>query len=101
MGIPLYETDVVNSAECINCMKCVTACPRGNTTYAIANNDVRPLLISVVSDAVILGSYYSADLAVNAAGNNLTTISQTTDQLAAVNKLYNDGTYEGTGTGFR
>jgi len=101
MGIPLYETDVINSAECINCMKCVTACPRGNASYAIASNDVRPLLVSAVSVAVILGSYYSVDLAVNAAGNNFTTISQTTDQLTSVNKLYNDGTYEGTGTGFR
>ena len=100
MGIPLYSADVVKSAECINCLKCLTVCPRHNTAYTIAQNDVRPLLVSAVSIAVMTGSYYTADFAINAAGNNITSVSQTGESIS-VNKLYKDGTYQGTGTGFR
>ena len=32
MGLQLYKKNVVTSAECIDCMNCVTICPRKNVT---------------------------------------------------------------------
>lgn len=95
MGIPLYEMEEVKSVECINCMQCVSVCPRGNTTYAVAKKDVQPLIISAVSVAVMTGSYYTVYNA--AAGIAGTTGASVEQQLS----LYKDGTYTGTGTGFR
>ena len=100
MGIALYKTDVVNSAECINCMKCVTVCPRHNTTYTIAKNDVRPLLVSAVSVAIMTGSYYTSDYVINAASNSNTESNQTSET-TSTNQIYNDGIFQGTGIGFR
>ncbi|HEX3038105.1 MAG TPA: 4Fe-4S binding protein, partial [Oscillospiraceae bacterium] len=53
MGIPLYKKEVVNSGECINCMKCVSACPRGNTSFTVVKEDVRPLLVGTATVAVM------------------------------------------------
>lgn len=102
MGIPLYKYETVSSTECINCMKCIEVCPRSNTDFTIAGSDVRPLLAGTAAVAVMTGMYYSDYYIVMNAGNNgnISTISQTS-QSAAENKLYRDGTYEGTGSGFR
>ncbi|BCN29911.1 FMN-binding protein [Anaeromicropila herbilytica] len=98
MGIPLYKYDEVSSPECINCMKCVSSCPRNNTSYSVAKKDVRPLMAGCVSFAVMTGIYYVGNITASANGGN-TTISSTSTNNA--NSLYNDGTYEGSGTGFR
>ena len=100
MGIPLYKMDVVNSGECIDCMKCITACPRGNATFTVAKSDVRPLIAGVVTVGIITGTYYTATFAVNTTSDSSTTTSQTS-KFEVENKLYNDGTYQGVGTGYR
>ncbi|MBW7573217.1 4Fe-4S binding protein [Caproiciproducens faecalis] len=103
MGIPLYKMDVVSSGECINCMKCITSCPRGNADFAIAKKDIRPLMAGVATVATMTGIYYTGDFTVNAAEittGNTTTVSQTSPS-ATENQLYKDGTYQGSGTGFR
>lgn len=99
MGIPLYQMDSVNSGECINCMKCVTACPRGNTDFSIGEEDVRPLLAGVGTVAVMTGIYSTGNLTVQATGQTFSEVSGS--QASAVNRIYKDGTYEGSGTGFR
>jgi polyferredoxin len=101
MGIPLYKMDEVSSGECINCMKCVTACPRGNTDFTIAQKDVRPLMASAAAVAAITGMYYTGSFTMNTSVPNTVTVSGETGQSASANKIYNDGTYEGTGSGFR
>ena len=68
MGIPLYKMETVNSGECIHCMKCISACPRNNTRFTIAQNDVRPLIAGVATVGVISGIYYTGGFAINAAG---------------------------------
>jgi len=100
MGIPLYKMDVVNSGECIDCMKCITACPRGNATFTVAKSDVCPLIAGVVTVGIITGTYYTATFAVNTTSDSSTTTSQTS-KFEVENKLYNDGTYQGVGTGYR
>ena len=99
MGIPLYEMDVVNSAECINCMKCISVCPRHNVSYTVAKKDVQPLIVSAVAVAVMTGTYYTTYSAMGLSGSNVSAAEQS--QTAVVNQIYQDGTYEGSGTGFR
>lgn len=132
MGIPLYKMDSVNSGECINCLKCVSACPRGNAKLTVAENDVRPLAAGAAAAAVMAGLYYAGNFAVNMAGiKTASAVSQT--QSAALSSKgsasseqgqsgssaaspssqngstaseksgvsYHDGTYQGTGSGFR
>jgi uncharacterized protein with FMN-binding domain len=99
MGIPLYKYDEVNSIECINCMKCVTACPRNNTSYAIAKKDVKPLVAGCASIAMMTGTYYVGTITANASGASTTISSQVATN--KTNTIYNNGTYEGSGIGFR
>ncbi|MEI6102108.1 MAG: 4Fe-4S binding protein, partial [Eubacteriales bacterium] len=63
MGIPLYKKESVHSGECIECLQCVSACPRHNINYHIAGSDVRPLVAGTLAAIVITGIYSTADLA--------------------------------------
>lgn len=116
MGIPLYKADSINSGECINCLKCVTACPRKNVSLSVAGEDVRPLVAGALTVAAMTSMYYTGTFAANASGASMpsTTVSSAQDTSGTdtpastassaqttVNKLYKDGTYEGSGTGFR
>jgi polyferredoxin len=42
MGIPLYKAEDVKSGECINCMKCVGVCLRGNAAPAAKKEQIAP-----------------------------------------------------------
>lgn len=110
MEIPLYQSDVISSGECIACMKCVSACPRKNVRFTVASKDAAPLVASVAAASVI-GLYYVGNIGVSAfdASSNRTVISDNlsssaseSDASASVPKSsdYADGTYTGTGTGF-
>lgn len=101
MGIPLYKTDVVNSGECIDCMKCVTACPRRNVTFKVSEKDVRPLVTSAAVVTAMTGLYYAGNIGMNTLG--IENVQVTSSQSTQTNSesLYKDGTYEGSGTGFR
>ncbi len=116
MGIPLYQTDIVNSGECIACMKCVSACPRSNVKFTVASRDAAPLVASVAA-ASVLGLYYLGNIGVSAFENsyNQTVVSDIVSTSTAVSAAqsipaasatltnasgYADGTYTGSGTGF-
>ncbi len=104
MGIPLYKTEEAASGECIQCMKCATACPRNNVTLTASEKDVRPVIAGVAAVSVMTGFYYVGTIGVNAAGLNDTSISiqsSQTTSLSSESGSYKDGTYEGTGTGYR
>ena len=58
MEIPLYKYDVIKSGECINCMQCITACPRKNITLTVCGDDVRPLIAGAAAVSVMTGFYY-------------------------------------------
>jgi len=100
MGIPLYKMETVKTGECINCMKCISACPRANATFAVADSDIRPLMAGVAAVGVITGIYYTNSFTMNTAAFSSMTAGQTADT-AAVSSRYKDGTYTGTGSGFR
>lgn len=99
MGIPLYKCDSVNSGECIDCMKCITACPRQNTKLEVSGKDTKPIIASVAVASVMTGLYYAGNIGVKAAGLSSTN-AVTSSQSTSVNNNYKDGTYEGSGTGF-
>jgi uncharacterized protein with FMN-binding domain/Pyruvate/2-oxoacid:ferredoxin oxidoreductase delta subunit len=100
MGIPLYQTDAVNSGECIHCMKCVTACPRKNVTVTVSEKDVRPLMAGAAVVSVMTGLYYAGNLGMSSAGINNVQVTSQSNQTTS-NKTYKDGTYQGSGSGFR
>jgi uncharacterized protein with FMN-binding domain len=100
MGIALNKTDVIRSGECINCFACVESCCRHNVTVKLA-----PPVAAACAAASIAGLYYVGNLLPAAA---TTTQTETTlSKLAAVSEAaedtgpYEDGTFEGSASGFR
>ncbi len=101
MGLPLYRSDTVNSGECIQCMACISACPRENITARIGKSDVAPLATGLAATAMMLGIYYVGNIATsNVQGADYSSM---VDQahIAEAEGLYTDGVYEGTATGYR
>ncbi|GKX68584.1 FMN-binding protein [Inconstantimicrobium mannanitabidum] len=100
MGLPLYKMQQVRGGECINCLKCTEVCPRKNTNANLLGEDVNSNLASTVALATMVGLYGGNKLGASVltkAGIASTTISSN----ASTAKTYKDGTYTGTGTGFR
>lgn len=120
MGIPLYQMDTVDSGECIGCMKCVSVCPRGNAGLSASGREIRPLAAGITAAAVLAGTYYTVDLSQNLAGGDRSvsagwsvssaaadsgslagTAAGSSESQTQPSGQYQDGTYHGTGTGFR
>lgn len=95
MGIPLYKYDKVTSGECINCFACVENCPRKNVKANPA-----PAVASAVSVVAISGLVYAGTVVSTSASQNVASGSGTTTESMAKGK-YTDGTYTGSGMGFR
>ena len=104
MALPLYKVESVCGGDCINCLKCIETCPRNNTKVNVLGENITPELASSVAIAAMVGLY-----AVNSLGgtvlakSGLTTATSTTVSTSAnsTSQKYTDGTYTGTGTGFR
>jgi polyferredoxin/uncharacterized protein with FMN-binding domain len=129
MGIPLYRMNEVKSGECINCFKCITACPRKNPQFEVSGNNLKPAIAGAVTVAAITGIYYIGSFSANALsqGPNIIQSASSKSQVsqssqsetsqsntanstqsktgnAIVSKTgnsYADGTYTGSGAGFR
>ena len=133
MSIPLYKHDKVESGECIDCLKCLNACPRGNVkadalaavSGTVAVTTVAGLytvgvipMTSVASNSqsvsateevettekqtISMGDFYNS-FEENENTENTTETTETTEETteAQSNGGFTDGTYTGTGTGFR
>lgn len=97
MGIALYKEDKVKSGECINCLQCVSKCPRKNVGFTVVEQDARPILAGALAVSVITGVYYAGSFATD----SFASASGSTVANSQTQKLYKDGTYQGSGTGFR
>lgn len=94
MGIPLYQQDKVTSGECIHCFACISKCPRKN-----AQINPAPAVASVVSVAAISSLMYVGNVASASSSGSYTIDSAAMSEL--LDGTYSDGTYTGTGSGFR
>ena len=104
MGIPLYKFNDIHGGECINCLKCVEICPRKNAGVNIMNTDVNPALASTAAIALFTGVYAINHVGALTLSKNITSktsITATVNTTKSVMQKYKDGTYEGSGTGFR
>lgn len=97
MGIPLYRSNVVRNAECIDCMSCVEICPRDNVTA-----NPKPAIAAAVAVVALTGMYFEGNIAANnaterriaAVANSLST------KQGAYAGSYTDGTYSGSAEGY-
>lgn len=95
MSVPLYRFDEVSSGECINCMKCTEICPNENIAA-----EMLPAVSGTLAVTAVAGLYYAGVLSYTPEAN--------TDRSAVYAQTeptseggYTDGTYTGTGKGFR
>lgn len=93
MGIHVSAYEKVKSGECINCIRCVDACP----AHAISSN-AQPVVAGAIATVGIAGLYYAGTvLPAQMAPVNFAVEMQSSTPSGA----YLDGTYTGTGQGFR
>lgn len=85
------EYNKVKSSECIDCFKCINSCPV-NALYTRYNEAIT----GSVAALTIAGLYYGGTLIAN---SNIT--NNNVNNPIITNGKYKDGTYYGTGTGYR
>lgn len=98
MGIPLYRTSVVTSAECIDCMNCVEICPRDNVSA-----NPKPAIAAAIAVVSLSGMYYAGNLAGSAAADRQTAAVATSvsGAMTASAGPFTDGSYTGVADGYR
>lgn len=104
MGLPLYEVESVRGGDCINCLKCIETCPRNNTQVNVLGENINPELASSVAIAAMVGLYAVNNLggtALAQSGSSKATSTTVSTSANSTSEKYMDGTYTGTGTGFR
>ncbi|WP_297419804.1 4Fe-4S binding protein [Clostridium sp.] len=106
MGLQLYKVDGVKGGDCINCLKCTEVCYRNNANVNVLGRDLDAKLTGSVAMATFLGIYGLTNFGGNAVTKsgivaNSNTISSSANSENSPSQTYKDGTYTGTGTGYR
>lgn len=103
MGLPLNKMNNVRGGECINCLKCVDICPRKNAQSNILGEDINPAIAGSVAIATLAGIYSINSFAgtILSENNKASLTSAVSSSDTNSSKKYKDGTYTGTGTGFK
>jgi uncharacterized protein with FMN-binding domain len=100
MGIDLYNREDIRGGECINCMRCVEVCPRKNTAYTIVGAKIKPIIAGACTVLLIAVIYNFGNLDTSIAKAN--TVTETiASQVVTQGTQYKDGTYQGSGIGFK
>jgi len=97
MGISLYRTNVVTSAECIDCMNCVEICPRDNVTA-----NPKPAFAAAIAVASLAGMYYAGNIAGTVVSNQqVAALSESLSTVSSANAgPFTNGTYNGSAAGY-
>ncbi|HWT27652.1 MAG TPA: FMN-binding protein [Mobilitalea sp.] len=104
MGIDLRKVDKVSSGECINCMECTIHCPRGNAHVDLSGENMNVLVAGTLSCALVAGSYYLGNFSesqLSSSSGNSYSSTASADTIAGIAADISDGTYTGSGNGFR
>ena len=94
MGVEVDQGKRVASGECINCMRCIPACPKESLSTNAA-----PVMAGTAAAAMITGLYYVGTIR----QESITTASAS-NQISAsapTQGKYTDGSYSGSAQGFR
>lgn len=92
MGVEVDQGKRVASGECINCMKCIPACPKESLSANAA-----PVMAGTAAAAMITGLYYVGTIK----QEPVTTASASNQISASTQGKYTDGSYTGSAQGFR
>ncbi|MEQ8154242.1 MAG: 4Fe-4S binding protein [Clostridiaceae bacterium] len=111
MGIDLSKTDVVTSGECIQCYKCTDVCPKKNAAASVNTKKINTYAASAAAVAVIgsglffSNKYLAGKTGTVSSGSITTGNTSGTDSSssgsASSSTSYKDGTYTGTGRGYK
>lgn len=126
MGIQLYKVEKQHGGECINCLKCVEVCPRKNANANAFGENINPALASTVAIGAFVGMYGLTNVTSTILNRNSTVAADTTSHStsssasnsttssssgstssksssssSSSSSSYKDGTYTGTGSGFK
>lgn len=93
MGINVSAYEMVKSGECINCIQCMDVC----STQALSSN-AQPIAAGAIATVGIAGLYYAGTILPAQIVPANSAVEEQSDTQAAG---YVDGTYTGTGQGFR
>lgn len=96
MGIHIPEKDAVVSGECIQCMQCLSICPRESLSANPAGAIAGTAAAAAISGTVIVGNLVSFPAAETISDQ---PVMERTEKAERGN--YKDGVYTGTGEGFR
>lgn len=92
MGLQLYKVNKVSSGECINCLKCIEACPRKNTQASILGENINPVLVSSAAIAAFTGIYSLNNMAAAAINKSSVPISLGTNTVSVNNPIADSST---------
>jgi len=109
MGLELYKVESICGGDCINCFKCIETCPRNNTKVNVLGENINPEISSTLAIAAMVGLYGFNNLGVSSLTQSglittataSTSSTSTTATTTSTSQKYTDGTYTGTGTGYR
>lgn len=105
MGLQLYKVDGVRGGDCINCLKCTDVCPRNNANVNMLGKDLDAKITGSVAMATFLGVYGLTNFGGSAltksdiVSNN--TVLSGANSKSEASQTYKDGTYTGSGQGFK
>ncbi|MBZ9623357.1 4Fe-4S binding protein [Clostridium sp. FP2] len=85
MGLSLYKVESIRGGDCINCLKCIEACPRKNTQLNVFGENVNPELASSVAIAAMVGLYNLNNLGAAALAQSKLTKQTSTSVSSSIN----------------
>lgn len=101
MGIKLSNLEKTASAECIDCLKCISDCPRKNVSISCIGERLKPVTAGIIAVALITITFLLGSLLAENSIRNSSPYTDVSNAASNNSGSYADGTFEGSGTGFR